>query len=292
MNHLKQVLSADSVKSQFKDMLGSRAASFMTSIINAVNANDRLKQADANSIVFAAAQAASLGLPIEQNLGFAYLVPYNNRQKDGSFKSVCQFQLGYKGLIQLCMRTNQYKYIGAKAVYEGQYIVNDSFEGFHFDWAEKTSDKVIGYAANFELLTGFSKTLFMSMDDLSKHGKKYSKTFQKGYGLWNDDFDAMASKTVLKLLLGKFAPMSVDLIHAQKIDQAVINDFEAQEVTYVDNEEEPIDVEALQLRQGKDKLSKILDKTSTSDELDELLLQIGDNDELKEMIETKRNELG
>lgn len=224
------------VKAKFAEMLGKRAPQFITSVLQITSQNPLLAKADPSSIYQSAAVAATLDLPLNASLGFAYIVPYNAKQPDGTYKQVAQFQIGYKGFIQLAQRSGQFKTISAAPIYEGQLIEQNPLTGFVFDFTQKKSDTVIGYAAHFSLLNGFEKTLFMTVDELKKHGTKFSQTFKKGYGLWKDDFDSMAQKTVIKLLLSKFAPLSVDMQRAVITDQAIVNDAETVDVTYVDND--------------------------------------------------------
>lgn len=234
---VKLLFEREDVKSKFQEMLGKKSAGFIVSLISVVEGNELLKSADRDSILFAAATAASLDLPINPNLGFAYIVPYKN--KDGV--RVAQFQMGYKGFIQLAMRSGQFKTISATPIYEGQLVEENPLTGYKFDFTIK-SDKVIGYAGYFELVNGFSKVLYMSLTEMKNHGLQYSQNFKKyNTGLWKDDFDAMAQKTVLKLLLSKYAPLSIEMQKAQLADQAVIKDWEAQEPEYIDNE--PVDEE-------------------------------------------------
>lgn len=198
------------------------------------------------SIYQSAAVAATMDLPINNNLGFAYIVPYNQSFKDDTGKwqkkQVAQFQMGYKGFIQLAQRSGQFKTIAATPVYEGQLIEQNPLTGFVFDFTKKTSDTVIGYAAFFQLLNGFEKTLFMTIEEIRKHGGKYSQTFTNEKGLWNTDFDAMATKTVLKLLLSRFAPLSIDMQRAVISDQGVVRDHETLDVDYVDNDQPQIEL--------------------------------------------------
>jgi recombination protein RecT len=129
----------------------------------------------------------------------------------------------------------------SKAYQQRPYLKDKSLSknpltGYVFDF-EKIPGKLVGYAAYFRLLNGFEKTLYMSVEELNQHGLKYSQTFKKGFGLWKDDFDAMASKTVLKQLLTKYAPLSVEMQKAVISDQATIEDAESMDVTYIDNEQ-------------------------------------------------------
>lgn len=240
---VKEFFAREDVRVKFKEMMGKRHTQFITSVLQIVNSNALLREADPISIYNAAAVAATLDLPLNNNLGFAYIVPYNQKI-DGEFRKVAQFQMGYKGFIQLAQRSGQFLTIDAKPVYEGQMVEDETFAGFSFNWKNKKSDTIIGYAAYFKLLNGFEKTLFMTAEDLRKHGVKYSQTFKKGYGLWKDDFDAMAVKTVLKLLLSKYAPLSVEMQKAVVTDQAIVNDAETEDITYVDNTPEQVDKES------------------------------------------------
>jgi recombination protein RecT len=252
MSNIKQFFEQDTVKTKFAEMLGKRAPQFLTSVLQIATSNEMLKNADAISIYNAAAVAATLDLPLNNSLGFAYIVPYNAKQKDGSYKQVAQFQLGYKGFIQLAQRSGQFQTISAKAVYEGQIIDDDGFEGYAFNWKGKKSEKVIGYAAYFRLLNGFEKTLYMTVENIKGHGLKFSKTYgsekTRKYSLWETDFESMAQKTVLKLLLSKFAPLSVEMQKAVITDQSVINDVETTDVTYIDNDEIAINKEHERMR--------------------------------------------
>jgi len=239
----KDFFARQDVRQKFEEMLGKRAPQFITSVLQIAASNDLLAKADPVSIYNSAALAATLDLPLNNNLGFAYIVPYNARQKDGSFKCVAQFQMGYKGFVQLAQRSGQFKTISATPIYEGQLVEMNPLTGFIFDFTKK-SDKIIGYAAYFSLINGFEKTMYMTTEDMAKHGKKYSQTFKKGFGLWNDEFDSMATKTVLKLLLAKFAPLSVEMQKAVLTDQAIIKDDTANVIEYADHEDVTIDKEA------------------------------------------------
>lgn len=244
----KSLFERDDVKQKFKDLLGKRSASFITSVLQIAAQNSLLANADPVSVYQAAAVAATLDLPLNQNLGFAYIVPYKSKQKDGSYKDVAQFQMGYKGFIQLAQRSGQFKTIASAPIYEGQLIEQNPLTGYQFDFSQKKSEIVIGYAAYFQLINGFEKTLFMSVDELKKHGAKFSQTFKKGFGLWKDDFDSMAQKTVIKLLLSKFAPLSVEMQQAVVTDQSIVKDADTQDVIYVDNTEADVDKESERIR--------------------------------------------
>lgn len=237
----KDLFAREDVKAKFQELMGKRATSFITSVLQIVSSNALLAKADPNSIYQAAALAATLDLPLNNSLGFAYIIPFNQKYKDTSgqwaSKQVAQFQIGYKGFIQLALRSGQFKTIAASEIYEGQIVKNDPLTGFEFDFSKRDSDKVIGYASYFELLNGFQKTLYMTVDQIRSHGQQYSQNFSNDKSLWKTKFDSMATKTVLKLLISKYAPMSVEMQKAVIADQAVIQDADTIETTYVDSTE-------------------------------------------------------
>lgn len=209
---VKGMLETPDFKKKFEEMLGKKAAGFISSIIAVTNSSNYLMKADPATVIGAAAQAAMLDLPINQSLGFAYIVPY---------KGAAQFQLGYKGYIQLAQRSGQYADIGAKTVFEGELeYENRLLDKFRF--GERTSDKVIGYLAYFRLTNGFEKMLYMTIDEAQAHAKKYSNNYKGGTSKWGlADFDVMAEKTVLKRLLSKYGPLSIESV---QMSQALAND--------------------------------------------------------------------
>lgn len=232
---MKQFFNHESVKNKFIEILGQRGTAYVASVLSTVNQSSILQKVEPESVYMAAMMAAVLDLPINPSLGCAYIVPYGNK---------AQFQLGYKGFVQLALRSGQFRTIDAKPVYEGQLLQDDdSFGGIRFKWSAKTSAKIIGYAAYFSLLNGFEKMFYMTSDEVVAHGKRYSKTFNNGP--WKTDFDAMAQKTVLKLLLDKYAPKSIEMQKAQIADQAIIKDAETLDVDYIDNGHAMLDYPAM-----------------------------------------------
>lgn len=225
-------LKREEVKQKFQEILGKNATTFMTTVMSLVAQNKMLQDADPQSVYMSAMTSASLGLPVNPNLWFAYILPYKNKDW-----TVAQFQLGYKGFIQLAQRSWQFKTISASPVYDGQLLEENPLTGYVFDWKNKQSDKIVGYAWYFALINWFEKIIFMSVEELKKHGKKYSQTYKKGFWLWETDFDAMATKTVIKLLLSKFAPLSVEMQTAMIVDQWIIKWDSLEDVEYLDNPE-------------------------------------------------------
>ena len=254
VERIKDLMSSDEVAKRFKDLLGKRSQGFIVSVMQIVSSNELLKKADPHSVYAAAATAAVLDLPLNNNFGFAYIVPYAkddlDEQGNKIRKQYAQFQMGYKGFIQLAQRSGLFKTISVTEVYEGQLMEENPLTGFAFDFTKRSSDKIIGYASYFELLNGFQKTMYMSKDMAEAHGKKYSQTYKQGFGLWKTDFDTMAMKTVMKLLLSKYAPLSIEMQRAVVADQAIINEIETTEVEYVDNDHKQIDpaAQALEIK--------------------------------------------
>lgn len=288
---LKSLFERDDVRKRFQEMLGKRAPQFITSVLQ-IAATALPKDTDPISVYNSAAVAATLDLPLNNNLGFAYIVAFNQKQKDGSYKPVAQFQLGYRGYIQLAQRTGQFLTINAKPVYEGQIAEDESFDGFHFEWKNKSSGKVIGFAAYFKLLNGFEKTLYMSTEALKQHGTRYSQTFKKGFGLWKDDFEAMATKTVLKLLLAKYAPLSIEMQKAVIVDSSIINDADATDVTYIDNSEIRTDARLLADAKERERIKDHILKSKTQKQLSEVAKSFENEDtELFDMYNEKYLEL-
>ena len=233
-NTLSALLQKDATKTRLEEILGKRSSTFATSLIQIVNSTDALKKCEPVSVLNAALVATTLDLPINNQLGLAYIIPYGQS---------ATIQLGYRAYIQLAQRSGQFKKINVTEVREGEIIENDRLTGdIKFEWnntSKRESLPVVGYVAYFELLNGYSHTLYMSKDETNAHAKKYSQTFKKfGSGLWKDEFDSMAKKTVLKLLLSKYAPLSVEMQKAQVADQSIIKDYDGGDtidVDYVDN---------------------------------------------------------
>lgn len=209
MDILKDVLAAESVQQQFTNALKENKDAFVASVIELYSGDTYLQNCEPKLVVMEALKAAVLKLAINKSLGHAYIIPYKKGQN-----LIPQFQIGYKGLVQLAIRTGQYKFLNADVVYEGEYRTRNKLTG-EFDLSgTATSEKVIGYFAHFETHGGFSKTLFMSTERVTAHAKKYSKSFATEYSPWKTEFDAMATKTVLKGLLGHWGLLSIEMANA------------------------------------------------------------------------------
>lgn len=229
---VKGYLRRDDVKQKLDELLGKRTNGFIASVIQIV-ANDKLlSKADYQSIINSAMVAAALNLPIEPSLGYAWIVPYAGKG---------QFQIGWKGFVQLAQRSARYHKINVVEVYENQFkSYNRLTEEFEADMTIDGEGKIVGYCGYFLLDNGFSKLVYWSVKEVTAHAKKYSQAFrsEKAQTPWKDEtgFIGMAKKTVVKLMLAKWGPLSVEMETAVKFDQGVIEDIEHEVVTYPDNE--------------------------------------------------------
>lgn len=215
-DRLKIVLAADTVQQQFKNALGDgNTGAFTASLIDLFVGDQYLQKCDPAQIVMQALKGAILNLPLVKALGYSFLVPY---QSKGVW--IPQFQLGWKGYVQLAIRTNQYEIINAEEVYEGEYVLKNKLTG-EFDLnGKKTSETIIGWFAHFRLKNGFSKTLYMTQAQMVDHAKKYSKSYAQEFSPWKTEFAAMAKKTMLRLLLGKFGYLTIQMSAAFSDDDA------------------------------------------------------------------------
>ena len=219
----KQYFNAPTIQKAFDDVWKGAGTQFAVSILSVLQGSPKLKSASNESIYAAAMKAAVLNLPIEPSLGRAFLVP---------FKGQAQFQLGYKGLIELAQRSGKYKSINAVTIYKAQFKSYDPFfETLEVDFSQP-KDEVAGYVASFELLNGFKKIAYWTKYEVYEHGKRFSMSFNNGP--WKTDFDAMAKKTVLKNILSIYGPLSIEMqeaIAADNEDSTISNKNEIKDVT-------------------------------------------------------------
>lgn len=217
-NSIKGLMDSPAVKKRFEEVLNKRAPQYMSSIVNLVNSDTNLKKCEPMSVIASCMVAATMDLPVDKNLGYAWVVPYGNK---------AQFQMGYKGYIQLALRTGQYKAINVTEIREGELISwNPLSEEVEIDFTQRKSDKVIGYAGYFKLINGFEKTVYWSREDVEAHAKKFSKTYNFANSTWKTDFDAMAKKTVLRNLLSKWGILSIEMQNAYVADNNVVKNIE------------------------------------------------------------------
>lgn len=251
----KKYLNSEEIKQRLEDTLQDGAKSFSVALLNLFTNDVSLQACTPDSIIKSALLSATLRLPIDKALGFAYVLPYKNGNV-----SVATFQMGAKGYTQLAIRSGSYKKIITTAVYADEFDHYNPFEDEliftdHTLWKDrdtKDAEKIVGFYAKIELLNGFSKSMFMTKAEMDNHADNYSqaKKNDNKYGnkksIWNTNFVAMGEKTVLKLLISKFGTMSVDIQKAINFDQATVGgDFDNLEPQYPDNE--PIKPEAQQI---------------------------------------------
>lgn len=277
MNFTKSINSSY-VQNQLKQVLGKNAGTFATSLVEVFTNDTQLQKCDQKKVIQEAIKAATLKLPLNKQLGYAYILVFNNWDK-ASRKSVPtpQIVLGYRGYIQLAMRTGQYKNINADVVYEGEMVGRDKLSGAIDLSGEKVSEKVVGYFAHFETVNGFSKTLFMSLGEMAGYALKFSPSFkrnaeknplptvdalcdmandqavngpQQGKVGWEGDFNSMAIKTVLRRLLSKYGYLSIEMMSALAEDEPSAVEQRNEE----NNETKPVfDAQAVEIKEEESK---------------------------------------
>ena len=237
LKSFNQFLANPRTQDYLTTVLAEKKASFVNNLTALVSNNAALQVCKPDTLMFASLKATALDLPLDQNLGFAYVLPYKDN-KTGVTSA--QFQMGYKGFVQLALRTGQFKTLNATDVREGELVYENFVTGeLTFKKAEnRESLPIVGYVAYMRLINGFEKYLYMTAAEMKAHALRFSQTYKRGYGLWADKemFDSMAKKTVIKLLLSKYAPLSVEMQNAIKADQAVMQ--KPEEYDYVDAEEQ------------------------------------------------------
>lgn len=295
---LKSYFNREDVVGKFKELLGERTPAFLSSLLQLTN-NSNLSKCSPNDLYSCAMMAAALDLPINPNLGFAYIIPYDVSVKnaDGSWGKVTQptFQIGYKGIIQLAIRSGQYKNINAISVYENQFkSYNSLTEELDCNFDLEGTGKVVGYVAHFKLHTGFEKTVYWSREKVLSHATKYSQAFKSASGKtpWKDEtqMDGMGCKTVLKNLLTKWGILSVQMEKAILADQAVIKgDVTTEDIhyEYVDNQEPSKD--SKEHDKLVSRIKQVIDNSSTLKELKpikETIETLKDTDAYDELVKS------
>lgn len=234
---MNSILDGEGMRKRFNDLLGKRAPQFVSSVVSMVNADKTMQMAFYEApmtVIQAALKAASFDLPIDQNLGYAYIVPFKNYKKDiGKSVYEATFILGWKGMHQLALRTGAYKTINVIDVREGELenynrLTEEVKINFIEDEEERESKPVIGYLGYYRLVNGAEKTIYMSIKQIEAHEQKFRKGQNMGKG-WREDFDAMARKTVYRKLIGKWGVMSIDyrtVGEGQQIADALAADAE------------------------------------------------------------------
>lgn len=237
---IKEYFDTAEVKASFDAVLGKKSPGFIVGIIQLVSQDELLKLADLQSLFNASIRAAMLGLSLDPSLHLAHISPW---KETGTGKVYAQFQIGWRGLVELCQRTDKYDIINVSDVREGEYGDKDGLTGeYTWKWNQDVKARgnfpVIGYVSYFRLLSGFRKTVYWTVEELQEHAAKYSESYTRKDGAWITDFPAMAKKTVLKNNLHNWAPKSTELAIALEIDQAIITGAEGK-IEYLDNPNTP-----------------------------------------------------
>lgn len=289
---LKQYVEKPDVSGRINELLKDRAGDFIISLSSITNQNALLAKCDPQSLVMGALTATAMRLPINPNLGFCFMIPY--KKKDGTYSA--QLQLGYKAFVQLAMRSGQFKTINVSDVREGELKSRDRLSGeIKFEWVAEGREKlpVIGYVGYMALTNGFTKTLYMTVQELNTHSHKYSQTAKKGFGLWVEDFDSMAQKTVVKLLLSKYAPLTTDMQTAQLADQAVVKGELQYE--YPDNDNTRLNPDEVASKKEDARVKNFILNCKSPEELKEncefYCNELSDDSDLKKLYQKKLEEL-
>ena len=224
---MNSMLDGEKLRGRFNELLGNRSAQFVSSLVSMVNADQNLQRAFYEApmtVIQAGLKAAAFDLPIDQNLGYAYIVPFKNSSKDANgnwtSKHEATFILGWKGMHQLALRTGAYKTINVVDIREGELkgynrLTEETEIEFIEDDDLRESKPIIGYLGYYRLVNGAEKTIYMTVKQIENHEKKFRKGQYMGKG-WRDDFDAMARKTVYRKLIGKWGVMSIQYQNAQE----------------------------------------------------------------------------
>lgn len=244
---LNSLLDREGYRKRFDELLGKRAPQFVSSIVSMVNGDKNLQKAFMNApitVIQSALKAATFDLPIDPTLGYAYIVPFNNRKDDGSYVMEASFVIGYRGLLQLAMRTGAYEKINVVDVREGELVsYNRLTEDVELEFVEDEDERdalpIIGWCGYYRLTNGMEKTIYMSRKQIVRHEEKNRKSKYMGKG-WRTDFDAMAAKTVLRRLIGKWGILSID--YQMKADASTMAAAEALATGKVDDTDVPMDI--------------------------------------------------
>lgn len=235
--NIKNFMNGEGVAAKFQSILGKKANGFITSVMQIVASNKDLSLCAPESIYNAAAMAAILDLPLNNNLQFAAIIPYKDN-KTGIVSA--QMQIMWRGFCQLAQRSGKFSTINVTDVREGELIKRDRMTGecvFNWEQNDEVRQKlpIIGFLSYFRLINGFEKPLYRTIAELKAHGQKYSKTWNNQYGKWTTDFEAMCAKTVIKEVLQKWAPLSIEMAQSIQADQSVIANIEEGRFEYPDN---------------------------------------------------------
>ena len=252
---MTSILDGENMRKRFDELLGKRSAQFISSVVSLVNADSNMQQAFYESpmtVIQSALKAATFDLPIDQNLGYAYIVPFKNSKKnaDGAWskRMEASFILGWKGMHQLALRTGAYKTINVMDIREGELkkynrLTEEVEIQFEEDDDKREQLPVIGYVGYYKLVNGAEKTIYMTIKQIANHEKKFRKGENQGKG-WRDDWDAMARKTVYRKLIGKWGVMSIDYqSHGEDVAKLMQEEFNLSNNDFVEPTIVDIDAE-------------------------------------------------
>ena len=226
-NKFKSIIRSDSVRERFIEVLGSQnAGAYISSVINAVGSSDRLMQCEIKSILTAAMSAATLRLSCDPSIGHAYIIPYKN---------TATFVVGYRGLQHMAVRTGKYRFINVARIYNGQKVSENQLTGQHTIEGVRIDNQIVGYLLYFELLNRYSKTFYMTVEEIDDHARRYAPSYNTD-GLWKKDFDSMARKTVLRLGLSRYG--YIDPVDAGNMAIMDERDSEAIDSAFSEEKEE------------------------------------------------------
>lgn len=283
-------LSTPQMQTYLNDVIGNNKEKFITNLVSVTNQNKELQKCTNMSLVSGALVATTLNLSLNSSFGYAYLIPFKNKKQD---TVEAQFQIGYKGYIQLALRTGEYARLNAVPIYKSQFkswnALTEELELNSFDDFE--NDEVMGYVAFFRLKNGFEKTVFWSKEKMERHADKYSQAFSleaheklkqgkipqadlwKYSSFWYKDFDEMALKTMLRQLLSKYGIMSEEMQTAYINDQSVIVDNTPNYIESEVIEMKPQPIEEVNKYQAlinngvkEDDLQKFMEQNNLTDE--------------------------
>jgi len=228
LTKITNYMEAPIVKARFAQMMGERGAStYIASVLIAVADSQSLQKCSPVSVYTSALRAATLRLSVDPGVGQAYLVPFKGR---------ATLIVGYKGLHDMAVRTNKYRYINAGPIFEGEEVIEDRLSGFHKPTGHRTSDKVIGWIAAFEMFAGYAKTLYMTVEEIHEHAKRYSSSYSYKDSPWQTEAPKMEKKTVLRLLLRRWGYMDpADARIMDEIDEEKPETIEAEFNTIAEN---------------------------------------------------------
>lgn len=246
LKRFNAVLENTRTQEYLSSVLGEKKQTFVGNMVALVANSKMLMDCDPSTVMFSCLKSAALDLSLDPVLGLSYVIPFRDNKNN---TTVATWQLGSKGYVQLALRSAQFRKLNVRDVREGEIVDEDFVSGemrFKRLQKDRESAPIVGYVAYMQLVNGFEKQLYMSVEELESHAKRFSQTYRRGYGPWADKYmkSQMMEKTVLKRLLSKYAPLSVEMRDAIRSDFAVLGENDS--VRYIDNEESAIDFDKAQ----------------------------------------------